>query len=244
MTISGYSSAVVDGMLGWLKGLANWVLRLFNLAGSVSGSPLLWLSENWLKLLVFLILVGIGVDLLVWLIRWRPYWVWFRKERVIINDDRFFAGADLESDDDEWEDGILAANWDERNYVVSSRDVRRQNSSRTKRSTVVDARRSRSEKTDLRRPEPVKRSSTKRTSSDAGRPAEKVNSRPVRSGANRPVKAVKKPAGKTAAKKQYDDSLFDVDNDLPDTFDLYEDEVFNVSNLPISDEFSDDDQAY
>ena len=46
MTISGYSNAFVDLMLGWLKGLANWVLRLFNLAGSVGGSPLLWLSKN------------------------------------------------------------------------------------------------------------------------------------------------------------------------------------------------------
>ena len=34
MTISGYSNAIVDVMLGWLKGLANWVLRLFNLAGN------------------------------------------------------------------------------------------------------------------------------------------------------------------------------------------------------------------
>ena len=39
MTISGYSNAIVDLMLGWLKGLANWVLRLFNLAGSAGGSP-------------------------------------------------------------------------------------------------------------------------------------------------------------------------------------------------------------
>ncbi|MBR6766836.1 MAG: hypothetical protein IKM02_02680, partial [Clostridia bacterium] len=200
--------------------------------------PLLWLSENWLKLLILLILVGVGVDLLVWLIRWRPYWVWFRKERVIINDDRFFAGADLESDDDEWEDGILAANWDERNYVVSSKDVHRQNRPQPKRSTVVDARRSRSEKTDLRRPEPTRKSGAKRASSDGRRPGAKG---PVR-GANRPVRAAKKPSGKITDKKQYDDRLFGVDTDQPDAFDLYEDEVFNVSNLPISDEFSDDDR--
>ena len=57
MTISGYSNAFVDVMLGWLKGLANWVLRLFNLAGSSGDSPLLWLSRNWLKLLIFLMIL-------------------------------------------------------------------------------------------------------------------------------------------------------------------------------------------
>ena len=30
MTQSGYSSALVNVMLGWLKALASWVLKLFN----------------------------------------------------------------------------------------------------------------------------------------------------------------------------------------------------------------------
>ena len=118
MTISGYSNAFVDLMLGWLKGLANWVLRLFNLAGSASGSPLVWLSRNWSKLLVFFLVLGLVLDRLIWLIRWRPYWVWFRKERVIVNDDRFFNDADIDRADD-WE-GDLASNWDEHDYVVIS----------------------------------------------------------------------------------------------------------------------------
>ena len=124
MTISGYSNAIVDLMLGWLKGLANWVLRLFNLAGSANGSPLVWLSQNWLKLLIFFLALGIILDRLVWLIRWRPYWVWFRKERVIVNDDRFFINSDIDRADD-WE-GDLASNWDEHDYVVASTVVKRQ----------------------------------------------------------------------------------------------------------------------
>lgn len=232
MTISGYSSAVVDSMLGWLKGLANWVLRLFNLAGSVSGSPLLWLSENWLKLLIFLIIVGIGVDLLVWLIRWRPYWVWFRKERVIINDDRFFADADLESDDDEWEDGVLAANWDERNYVVSGASVRRQNHPEAKKRTVVNTSRARSGESDLRRkPQPQRR------------PAREVQRASGEVNADRRKPAARRPGDPKAAKRRSDafnDGLFDVDTNKPDACDFYEDEVFNVSNLPISDEFMED----
>ena len=58
MTISAYSSAIVDTMLGWLKGFANWVLRLFHLAGSAGANPLLWLSRNWLFLLIVLMAVG------------------------------------------------------------------------------------------------------------------------------------------------------------------------------------------
>lgn len=237
MTISGYSSAIVDGMLGWLKGLANWVLRLFNLAGSVSGSPLLWLSENWLKLLIFLIILGLGVDLLVWLIRWRPYWVWFRKERVIINDDKFFADADLDSDDDEWEDGILAANWDERNYVVTGSMVRKQNMPHAQKRTVVQSNRKRPEQSNLRRTPVPAGSAGRKPVKDVRRTA----SRPQTAAGQRPLKnaSVKKSAPRRDG--AFDDSLFDVDTNKPNTYDFYEDEVFNVSNLPISDEFQDDD---
>ena len=123
MTITGYSNAVVDLMLGWLKGFANWVLRLFNLAGSAGTSPLLWLSQNWMKLLIFFLALGVILDIVIWLIRWRPYWVWFRKERVIVNDDRFFENADMDKAED-WEEDLIG-NWDEHDYVVASTVVKR-----------------------------------------------------------------------------------------------------------------------
>ena len=101
MTQTGSSNAIVNVMLGWLKGLASWVLRLFNL--SAGFSPLKFLANNWLKLLILLLIVGMAADLLIWLIRWRPHWVWFHKKRVIINDKNFF-DAENEPDDveDEW----------------------------------------------------------------------------------------------------------------------------------------------
>lgn len=82
-------------MLGWLKSLARWVLGLFDLAGLNAFSPLEWLSEHWLSMLVFLLIAGVVIDLLVWLARWRPYWVWFNKKRIVIDDDDFFAGEEL-----------------------------------------------------------------------------------------------------------------------------------------------------
>lgn len=89
------STAVMNIMLGWLKGVANWILGLFDLAGSSGFSPLAWLSENWLGMLITLLIIGVVADLVVWLLRWRPHWVWFNKKRIVINDDNFFAGEDL-----------------------------------------------------------------------------------------------------------------------------------------------------
>lgn len=226
MTISGYSNAIVDVMLGWLKGLANWVLRLFNLAGSVTTSPLLWLSQNWLKLLIFFLALGLIVDGLVWLIRWRPYWVWFRKERVIVNDEKFFASADMDKAPD-WERN-LSGNWDEHDYVVASTVVRRKSGERARGAVVKDGRRSskadqsrarrRSAKVERHVPSSDKAASGKRRSavSDTGA-ARRARTSDVRT----------------------PDSIFAGKLTKPEVSDLYEDEVFNVSNLPVADEFSD-----
>ena len=191
MTITSYSNAILGVMLGWLKGLANWVLRLFNLAGGVS--PLYWLANNWLKLLIFFMILGVGLDIFIWLIRWRPYWVWFRKERVIVNDERFFAGED-EDPDEESADDALEENWQERDYVVAStasKPARRQK----RPSTTVPQRR--------------RTGNARRSASGNGRK-------------NRQAKP--------------GDDLFDVDTARAGVTDFYEDEVFNVSNLPVSEE--------
>ncbi len=179
MTQTGYSNAIVNALLGWLKGLASWVLKLFDLAGS-GGSPLLWLSEHWLQLLIFLLILGVAMDWLIWMIRWRPYWVWFRKKRIIVNDERFLNEDDLR--DAERTDGDDPV---ERRYTVPSTVVKR---------------------------------------------------RPARSASGAKRRA---PEGKKAAKPRRPripelspDELFEVKHGEEDYSDFYEDEVFNVSNLP------------
>lgn len=89
------STAVMNLMLGWLKGIANWILGLFDLAGTSAFSPLQWLSDNWKMMLITLLIAGVVIDVLVWLLRWRPHWVWFNKKRIVIHDDDFFAGEEL-----------------------------------------------------------------------------------------------------------------------------------------------------
>ena len=218
MTITGYSNAIVDTMLGWLKGFANWVLKLFNLAGSSGGSPLLWLSQNWLKLLVVLMIVGVSVDILVWLVRWRPHWVWFRKLRVIVDDDRFFNEADIQAQLHPDDDEFLEKNWEERDYVVASTVVNRHGPrERAADSPVPGKRRS------TRRPE-------RRVDTQVQRGEKRRRPRPVDHRAER-RQAEREQRGRRLHSEREAD-LFGLDGSRPGVTDFYEDEVFNVNNLP------------
>lgn len=87
------SNSVLNILLFWLNRLAKWALGLFDL--SEGFSPLKWLANNWLGILIALLIIGLAVDLLVWLLRWRPHWIWFNKKRIIIDDDHFFDGEEL-----------------------------------------------------------------------------------------------------------------------------------------------------
>ena len=225
MTISGYSNTIVDIMLGWLKGLANWVLRLFNLAGRVSTSPLLWLSQNWLKLLILFLVLGVALDGLIWLIRWRPYWVWFRTERVIVNDDKMFINADIDKADDM--EGDLAGNWDEHDYVVASTVVRRQSGrsgSASERQKISDGRERRPTRGRSDRTKVTRHASQARRA--GGKDGHSRSSEPSRRQAD---------AGKSRHSGRHD-NIFAAELNRREVADNYEDEVFNVTNLPVFDD--------
>ena len=86
----GYGENFVNLMLGWIRQLVSSVAGLFAASGGgqSGGRALLdWFSAHWLALLLVLIVVGVVVDWVVWMLRWRPYWLWFRKRRVILDDD-------------------------------------------------------------------------------------------------------------------------------------------------------------
>ncbi len=193
MTQTGYANAIVNAMLGWLKGLASWVLRLFNLSGGVS--PLKFLANNWLKLLILFLIVGVAMDLLVWLIRWRPHWVWFRKKRVVINDKNFFAGEKYINSPEDLEERRRPApaskprrNWEDSDFVVRSAASRRRTGQPERTATGA------------RRTSHVK-------SMQLGNHPQPEN------------------------RDVFQDDLFNV-NAKQKFSDKYEDEVFNVSNLP------------
>lgn len=196
MTQTGYANAIVNAMLGWLKGLASWVLRLFNLSGGFS--PLKFLADNWLKLLIVLLVVGVVMDLLIWLIRWRPHWVWFRKKRVIINDKNFFA--------------------DEK-YIDSPEDLKRRSAPR-RRSAPVEKPRRNWEDSDF----VVRSAASRRRESQAQRTGAGARGSHVKS-----MQVGRRPQAES--RDVFQDDLFNV-NAKQKFSDKYEDEVFNVSNLP------------
>ena len=196
MTQTGYANAIVNAMLGWLKGLASWVLRLFNLSGGFS--PLKFLADNWLKLLIVLLVVGVVMDLLIWLIRWRPHWVWFRKKRVIINDKNFFA--------------------DEK-YIDSPEDLKRRGAPR-RRSAPVEKPRRNWEDSDF----VVRSAASRRRENQAQRTGAGARGSHVKS-----MQVGRRPQAES--RDVFQDDLFNV-NAKQKFSDKYEDEVFNVSNLP------------
>lgn len=247
MTISGYSNAIVDIMLGWLKGIANWVLRLFNLAGSGGVSPLLWLSENWLKLLILFLIVGMVLDRLVWLIRWRPYWVWFRKERVIVNDDKFFSKMDME-------DGALDANWEERDYVIASAASKRPSRVKPAKTTAHAGKNPPERRPSTQVKRRVSSNSAAHRQSSSVVPVHKRPSGEAKPENRKRYRYAAQPVSKMNSsmprrqkprRPEVSDSiemdLFGIDTNQPDASDFYEDEVFNVSNLPILNEYSEED---
>lgn len=131
MTQTGYANAVVNAMLGWLKGFANWVLRLFNLSGGVS--PLTFLANHWKGILIVLLIIGVALDLIIWLVRWRPHWVWFGKKRIVINDKNFFKDADDEDSRSSNAPNVRPKrDWQENDFVVRS-DVSREREAKKRR---------------------------------------------------------------------------------------------------------------
>ena len=220
MSHTGYADAIVSGMLGWLKGFASWVLKLFNLAGSGGISPLKWLSDNWLNMLIVLVVLGVVTDWAVWLIRWRPHWVWFRKKRVVVDDEDFFVGEDV----------FDAGMYDEKIFgceALRQREMPEDEPRAKKPNTIV--------RRDAARPRP---SAQKRRSEEPGartKPAPLVKPKPkARPAAAAAAKSSKRrPAHKPAASRDiFEDDVFKLEPSDAEARRFREDDVFNVSNLP------------
>jgi hypothetical protein len=121
--------------------------------------------------------------------------VWFRKERVIINDERFISENDFKKDDFSSIDDLF-----EQQYEVPS-TVFPRDTVRNSRTTVKNRRVS--------------------GSVQSGRPTRPRTNAVVPLG----IKNPKKFPGE-------EDLLFEINQEQDDFFDGYEDEVFNVANLP------------
>ena len=253
MTQSAYANSIVNIMLGWLKGFAGWVLKLFDLAGSGGVSPLAWLSDNWLKLLIVLIVLGVIIDWLVWMMRWRPYWVWFRRKRILIEDDNFFVGEDMldsglydkkifgremdeehtsrrriekDAEEDSWEDEFVVASTVVRRSTADDDIYRDEEPKKARRKREID--------TDLDWDDEPEKAPRKRRSPGTAPKRVHSDSEEPRKKKSRTADSARKASAKArpARKKTENADPFDLEQDDPSASSFWEDDVFNVENLP------------
>ena len=86
MSESGFIDWLVKTMLGWARWLTDMMWNSIN-STSARGGAVGWFGRNWTRLALIMIIVGIVLDWLIWMIRWRPYWLWFRKRQIIYADE-------------------------------------------------------------------------------------------------------------------------------------------------------------
>ena len=72
--MNGFANVILKLLLGWLRSLADAVWALFGSDGG--GAMLAFLRTNWKIIFLILCVGGFVVDRVVYLIRWRPYYVW------------------------------------------------------------------------------------------------------------------------------------------------------------------------
>ena len=79
MTNNGLIQDIIEILLSWVRVVAGWVWGFFQ--ADMSGGFVSWFGRHWMSVAVTLIIIGLVLDWIVWMIRWRPYWLWLRKRQ-------------------------------------------------------------------------------------------------------------------------------------------------------------------
>lgn len=82
--MNNLSNSLLHVLLGWMRSLFSGVLSMFQ--GNDAGL-LPWLSRHWLSLAVILLLAGLTLDAVVYILRWRPQYVWRTRLRRLMDRD-------------------------------------------------------------------------------------------------------------------------------------------------------------
>lgn len=90
--MGSFAKSLFKLLFGWFEGLASNVWK--TVSAPVNNGNVSIFGSYWLPLLILLCLVGITIDLLVYMIRWKPHWVWksslgrlLGKERMPLDND-------------------------------------------------------------------------------------------------------------------------------------------------------------
>jgi len=81
LTNNEFAQTLIEVLLSWMRLITGWVWNFFQ--ADMAGGFLSWFADNWLHIALVLIIIGLIVDWLIWMIRWRPYWLWLRKRQII-----------------------------------------------------------------------------------------------------------------------------------------------------------------
>jgi hypothetical protein len=78
--MNGFTNTILSLLLGWVRTFFNAVWALLDSDGG--GSFLAFVSGHWKTIFIFMCVGGFVVDRLIYLVRWRPYYVWRSKRRM------------------------------------------------------------------------------------------------------------------------------------------------------------------
>lgn len=91
------ANSIFQAMLGWVRSLS---AQVWTTASSPeSGTFLRWIGENWKLLAAGLCLVGMALDLIIYLFRWQPYRAWrsfFRRRRLAREEEEAFQEEEID----------------------------------------------------------------------------------------------------------------------------------------------------
>lgn len=72
--MGSFTQSLLNISLSWLRSVVESLWAIVN--SDTTKSSLEWMGKHWIVPVAVIILVGIGMDYLIWLIRWRPFYVW------------------------------------------------------------------------------------------------------------------------------------------------------------------------
>ena len=94
--MNGFANSLLTLLLGWMRVLFSALLTL-----PQRGSAFLaWLGRHWIPLVLIIVLAALFVDALIYILRWRPQYVWSTRLQ------RIFHRKEFLKDEEEFQKGF------------------------------------------------------------------------------------------------------------------------------------------
>lgn len=72
--MGNFASTLFSVLLGWVQSIIAWLWKVIGADGA--DGLMGWMVDHWLALTIVLCVIGLSVDLVVYIFRWQPYRVW------------------------------------------------------------------------------------------------------------------------------------------------------------------------